>query len=233
MEIKTFDTILTGMCDDFDSLISPKKLYRSNTNVIYLIFKAIAKGYEVINNVCVTLHGKFDPMKCEDDDLDSSASLVGTQRFSGSASGLKITIVNNGTSTATLKKGFYTYKFTDDTSFIFEVLEDVILASGISTFYIAMSEEVGSYLVTEQSSIVVESLQTIPDGLTFSCSNNSALLGTLEESDIDFRKRILTKTDRQSAPVELEDELKNLPYIFDCKVKFNNTLVESDRKSVV
>ena len=62
MELKTFDTILTTICDSFDSLISPRTIARTNTNIIYLIFKAVAKGYEIINNVCVVLSNKFDPL---------------------------------------------------------------------------------------------------------------------------------------------------------------------------
>ena len=96
MELKTFDTILTELCDNFDALISPKKILRSNTNIIYLLFKAIAKGFEVINNTCVILSNKFDPLYCSDDDLTSSASIVGTERHKGSATGLHITITNNG-----------------------------------------------------------------------------------------------------------------------------------------
>ena len=80
MELKTFDTILTTICDSFDSLISPRTIARTNTNIIYLIFKAVAKGYEIINNVCVVLSNKFDPLYCSDEDLTSSASIVGTER---------------------------------------------------------------------------------------------------------------------------------------------------------
>ena len=48
MQLKTFNEILTGLCDDFDYLISPRFIARTNNNIIYLLFKAIAKGYEVI-----------------------------------------------------------------------------------------------------------------------------------------------------------------------------------------
>src|SRR5574344_1247824 len=96
MKIKTFDTILTEICDFFDSLISPKTIARTNTNIIYLIFKAVAKGYEVINNVCVVLNNKYDPSSCSEEDLESVANIVGTERNNGSASGLHITVTNNG-----------------------------------------------------------------------------------------------------------------------------------------
>jgi len=224
MQILSFDEILTFLCDSFDALIAPKKMARSNANILYLIFKALAKGGEVINNVCVVLSNKFDPRYCSSEDLESTAYIVGTERYTGSASGLHITVTNNGEDTVTLYAGIYTYVLDDDTTFEFEVLSDTLIVAGGSVSYIAMSEEIGSYEVTEQSDITVESEQTISEDLTFSCTDNSSLLGTSEETDLEFRKRIITRTDRQNAFIELEDELKSLPYIFDCRIKFNNTL---------
>lgn len=220
----TFDEILTYLCDNFDELISPKKIARSNTNIIYLIFKAIAKGMEIINNVCVTLDGKFDPARCSVDDLNSVSSLVGTERLRGSASGLHILATNNGENTVTLLTGVYEYALDDDTKFIFEVFEDTDIEAGNYITYIAMSENIGSFPVTAQADITVESTRTIPTDITFSCTNNSNLLGTPPETDLDFRKRILNKYDEQDSIVELENTLKNLPYLFDCRIKFNNTL---------
>ena len=230
MELKTFDTILTTICDSFDSLISPRTIARSNTNIIYLIFKAVAKGYEIINNVCVALSNKFDPLYCSDDDLTSSANMVGTERNQGSATGLHITITNNGLVSVTLLAGLYTYALDDDTKFEFEVMENTIIASGSHISFIAMSEKIGRYPVTAQSTITVTSEQPVSSDLVFSCADNTALLGLFEETDSEFRERINSKTDRQNSMVELESEIRNLPYIFDCKVKFNptNTEIEYD-----
>ena len=221
MEIKTFDTILTDLCNTFDSLISPRTISRSNTNIIYLIFKAIAKGYEVINNVCVVLSNKFDPLYCSEEDLKSSASLVGTEKNQGSATGLHITVTNNSSASVTLLAGIYTYSFDEDTKFEFEVIEDTVIASGSHISFIAMSEKIGRFSVTAQSSIMVESSNAIPEDLVFSCSENSSLLGIPEETDLEFRERINSDTDRQNSMLELESEIRNLPYIFDCRVKFN------------
>lgn len=226
MEIKTFDTILTSICDAFDELIAPKTIARTNTNIIYLIFKAIAKGYEVINNVCVTLNNKFNPATCSEEDLESVANIVGTERNNGSASGLHITVTNNGSVAVTLLAGLYYYALDDDTKFEFEVMNNTVIASGSYVSYIAMSENIGNYPVTAQASIEVTSVQTIPSDLKFSCADNSSLLGTSEETDLEFRERILSETDRQNTLVELETEIRNLPYIFDCKVKFNDTNAE-------
>lgn len=230
MELKTFDTILTTICDSFDSLIAPRTIARSNTNIIYLIFKAAAKGYEIINNVCVVLSNKFDPLYCSEDDLISSANIVGTERHKGSATGLHITVTNNGSASVTLLAGLYTYALDDDTKFEFEVMENTVIASGSHISFIAMSEKIGRYPVTAQTTITVTSEQPVSSDLVFSCTDNATLLGISEETDLEFRERINSKTDRQNSMVELESEIRNLPYIFDCKVKFNpkSTEIEYD-----
>lgn len=226
MQIRTFNEILTYICDDFDNLISPRKISRSNTNIIYLMFKAVSKGLEVINNVCVVLSNKFDPAKCDVADLNSVASLVGTERLKGSASGLHIIATNNGEASATLLAGFYEYALDEDTKFIFEIIEDTVIEEGNYVTFIAMSENIGNYPVTAQSDIEVTSSNAIPDDIVFSCTNNSSLLGTSPETDLEFRKRVLNKYDGQDSMVELETTLRNLPYLFDCRVKFNNTVVD-------
>ena len=228
MEIRTFNTILTGLCDSFDELIAPKKISRSNTNIIYLILKAIAKGYELINNVSVRLSNKFIPDKCASEDLDSSASLVGTERYNGSASGLRILITNNSNSITQLQAGVYTYALDEDTIFEFEVVTPISINSKSYSTVIAMSQNIGTFHVTEQPSISVESDQPISSDLTFSCSDNSALLGQPAETDLEFRKRILSDVERQDSMKELEDKLKALPYLFDCKVKYNNSLLAEE-----
>ena len=223
MEIKTFDTILTELCDEFDELIAPKKISRSNTNIIYLIFKAISKGMELINNVCVVLSNKFDPAKCSTEDLVSVASLVGTERRKGSASGLRIVARNTGDVLVTLPQGFYYYSLDEETKFEFEVVADTDIDAGSYASFIAMSENVGKYPVTAQSEITIDTTQTVPSTIKFDCDNNSSLLGLEPESILAFRKRVLNTYDRQNTFVELEEYLRNLPYIFDCKIKYNQT----------
>ena len=225
MQILTFDEILTKICDAFDTLISPKKIARTNTNILYLVFKAISKGFEIINNVCVELSNKFDPASCSEEDLQSVADLVGTERLKGSATGLLINITNTSNENVTLLAGTYTYKYDDDVSFTGTVLSDTVISALNTLSLIFMSDSIGSYAITEQSDIKasVTADVVINSDLSFSCADNTSLLGTEEESDIEFRKRILNTTDRQNTLVELETEIKNLPYIFDCKVKYNPT----------
>lgn len=226
MELQSFDTILVNLCDAFDDLIAPEKIARSNTNVVYLILKAIAKGMEIINSVCVVLSNKFDPARCSVEDLNSVAELVGTERLKGSASGLRIVVTNNGVEDIVLPQGVYTYKLDEETKFIFEVFANTPIVAGESISYIAMSEKIGNYPVTTQPDIAVTANVSIPDGAHFSCTNNVNLLGTKAESDLEFRKRILQRYDGQDSITELETQLRNLPYIFDCRIKYNNTVID-------
>lgn len=223
MELKSFDTILTGVCDSFDRLVSPTTMLRSNTNIVYLMYKAISKGFELINNICVALSNKFDPANCEEEDLESVSALVGTEKIKGSASGVEIDFTNNTERNIILKAGTYTYKYNDDLNFTGTLLQDTTVESSDSFSFIFMSDSVGSYPVTEQSGITIESANTIDEGLTITCFNNQYLLGRPEETNLEFRKRILTTTDRQNSLIELETAIKNLPYIFDCKLVFNQS----------
>ena len=223
MRLLSYDEILTNICDSFDALIAPRAITRTNTNIIYLIFKAVAKGYEVINNTVVALSNKFNPENCSVEDLDSVSSIVGIERLQGSASGLHIIITNNNNVKVTIFAGLYYYAFNDDTTFYFEILENTEIKAGNYITVIAMSEKTGSYTVTSQDSITVTSDLIIPEGVTFSCNSNENLLGTEPETNLEFRKRILNGVNNQDAVIELENTIKNLPYIFDCKCKFNQT----------
>lgn len=224
MQLMTFNEILTKLCDDFDELIAPKAISRRNTNIIYLIFKAVAKGLEVINNVCAVVSHKFDPSKCSEEDLMSVSALVGTELLKGSSSGLDITITNNGVNTVNIASGLYHYALDDDTTFTFEItpLDGIDIEAKGYISVIAMSDKIGVYPVTEQASISITSKNRISSDLTFSCSDNTYLLGTENESLLDFRKRILTDNTRQDAIVELQTALRNLPYLYDCRCIFNN-----------
>lgn len=226
MELKTFDNILEEICDAYDESISPKKITRSNTNILYLIFKAISKGFEVINNIVVTLSNKFNPSYCSDEDLLSTSELVGTERIKAQSSGLKITAVNNGGQPTTISAGTYTYLGVNDISFIFNVLSDIEIPAGQKYVFLAVSNQRGRFLVTEQTDITVTSTTTIPEDITFSCSDNTSLLGREEETLLELRERIVTKVDRQDSFTELEYKINNLPTVFDSKVLFNNEIID-------
>lgn len=222
MNIKSYGTILTELCDNFDELISPEKLARDNSNVIYLIFKAVAKGLEIINNVCVALSNKFIPERCTASDLDSVGALVGTVRRQGNGSGLRITCFNSNDYNETLAQGSYTYTSDEGEVFTFTLLTPVEIESRKSKTFLAVTDEIGSFHVNAQTNITVASTATVPTGMEWACLDNSNLLGGKAETDAEFRKRIVTDTTRQNAIVELEEAIKALPYILDCKIKFNS-----------
>lgn len=223
MELLTYDTILNNLCDWFDAEINPKKITRSNNNILYLIFKAIAKGYEVINNVCYVVSHKFDPAYCSDEDLVSVAKLVGTSKKSASATGLMVTIMNTGEEEIELRGGTYTYEYNADISFQFTLTQNRTIGVGEFIQVFAVSVNAGSFPVTAMEDIKFESDVTIPDTVRFNCADNAALLGKPEETNTEFRRRILTDTSRVSSIENLKNEIANLPYILDCSVKFNQS----------
>ena len=223
MELKTFDTILTEICDYFDSLISPKSIQRSNTNIIYLIFKALAKGWEIINNICVVLNNKFNPVLCSEEDLVSLGKIVGTKQRAGSVSGLQILAYNKDILPVVLLAGDYTYSFSSDIIFNFHVDVDTEIPAESSVSFVALSKEIGSYPVTAQTVIKITSEEAIPASVVFSCTENSSLLGHEEETILEFRKRINTDVNRQDTVNELKEKLLALPYVFDCSLVFNQS----------
>lgn len=223
--IKTFTEILIEMADAFDSYIAPKKIRRSDTNFIYLILKAVAKGYEILYSVFYALQGKFDPAVCSDRDLDSIARIAGTSRKVGKGSGLVITITNTGLDIVNLEVGEYYYEYSSTVRFLFTVNQLVILDPSDTVQFAAFSDVAGSFLVETVSDLPV--FMTVGDDiqpdLVFSCMNNSNLLGYPDESNYSFRRRILDDTERHDVIKEMELEIANLPYIFDCKVVFNQS----------
>ena len=232
MQIITYNEALTQICDWFDSVIAPRTIARTNTNVIYLIFKAFAKAWEVINNTCVELNDKFDPANCTDSDLESIAFLVGTERIGGSSSGLLVTIVNNASEAVYLPAGTYTYALDEDTSFSATFTADKLVESESSIQITFLSADKGSFPVTSQQDISLTAVDlngdeiTIPDTFSFANADNSQLLGYADETDLEFRKRIIEDTDRQDVITEIKNKIKSLPYVFDCDIKFNDNPVE-------
>jgi hypothetical protein len=222
MEIKSFDTILTTICDDFDALLSPVKMVRANTNIFYLLFKAIAKGWEIMNNVCVVLNNKFNPLYCTDEDLESVGKLVGTKRRGGSVSGLRISVYNSGITAFALPAGTYVYKLDDDVSFSFTLETDALIPAEDSVYFTALSDKIGAYRVTQQTGIEVTADGiNIPPVIQFSCADNLPLLGHPEETVAEFRQRVNSDTDRQDAISELREKILALPYVYDCSLVFN------------
>jgi hypothetical protein len=223
--IRTYSEILTAMCDSFDSYIAPKKIRRDTTNFIYLVLQAIAKGYEIINSTVIALGNKFNPELCSDADLLSIAKIAGTKKKLGSFSGLIVIATNSGIEQVTLYAGTYIHEFTASVKFTSTVVSDVVLAPSASTQLTFFSDAIGEYRVTESFNLNVTrtDLAAIHGDIVFAGQDNVSLLGADDETNIEFRKRILNDTYRQDTIKELELDIANLPYILDSKVVFNQT----------
>lgn len=226
MTIISFDEVLNVLCDEYDRLIAPKKIRRSSKNIIYLILKACAKGYELIANIIYALDGKFDPARCQDADLASVAKIVGTEMIEGNGSGLLVRVTNtNPFDAVILRAGRYIYTFNADIRFFLDILSDTEIASTETKQFAAFSEDKGSFPVTTQSSITLvrEDEEDISPDIVFSCEDNTTILGSIDETLYEFRKRILTDNSRSDILQRLELAIKNKPYIFDATLFFNQS----------
>lgn len=226
MTIISFDEVLNVLCDEYDRLIAPKKIRRSNKNIIYLLLKACAKGYELIANIIYALDGKFDPARCQDADLISVAKLVGTEMIEGNGSGLVVRVTNTNPDDAIiLRAGRYIYTFNADIRFFLDILTDTEIESTETMQFAAFSENKGSFPVTEQGSITLvrEDEEDISPDIVFSCEDNASILGSTDETLFEFRKRILTDNSRSDILQRLELAIKNKPYIFDATLFFNQS----------
>lgn len=222
--LKNYIEITEQLCDNYDALIAPEKIIRNNSNVIFLLLKAIAKGFELINNVCFLLQNKFNPSFCTDDDLESIAKLVGTELKKGYHTGLEIIIKNTGEEAAVFKKGIYTYRISDESIFSFEVLENVSVDSLQKISFIAFSKEKGENRVQTTTPIELTSAVSIDSVFEISCKENSRLQGKKDETICEFRERVNQNRISHDILQELQQELTNLPYVFACQLFFNDTV---------
>jgi hypothetical protein len=226
MTIISFDEVLNVLCDEYDRLIAPKKIRRSNKNIIYLILKACAKGYELIANIIYALDGKFDPARCQDADLISVAKIVGTEMIEGNGSGLVVRVTNtNPVDAVVLEEGRYVYEFNADIKFFLDIESDIEIESTETKQLTAFSENKGSFHVTAQGSITLvrEDEEDISPDIVFSCEDNNAILGSIDETLFEFRKRMLTDNSRSDILQRLELAIKNKPYIFEATLFFNQS----------
>ncbi len=227
---KSIDEILTLMADVYDGLITPKKLYRNNNNKIWLVFQGIAAGYNVIQDAILALHNRFIPEYCAEEDLYSTAKLVGTEFKAGSGSLLSITITNNDTTTEkTLLAGVYSYTSVTGAIFTFELTIDLLLDALATQAVTAISQLKGAFPVSAVAAMVINRVDFDPidPAFGFSCVSNAAQLGYPDETPWDFRQRILTDTTRQDIIKEMELAIRNLPEIFECDIVFNASSVSA------
>jgi hypothetical protein len=226
VESKSIDEILVTMADAYDGLTAPKRIYRNDNNKLWLVFKAIAAGYVLLLNAIIALRDKFSPERCADEDLYSTADLVGTKFKSGSGSLLQITATNTDSANSkVLEVGVYNYTSVSGEIFEFELTVALSIAASAAKQITAISKTQGAFLVTENANIVVYRVDaaTIDPAIKFSCADNSGTLGYGDETAWEFRKRILSDTDRQDAIKELELNIRNLPNILECNVILNQS----------
>jgi hypothetical protein len=109
--------------------------------------------------------------------------------------------------------------------FTFEVAADYEIVVGGSVTYFAVSSDIGSYPVTDNTSIQVNRTDgaDIDSNLSFSCFDNSGSLGYEAEDMFAFRQRVLTDPDRQDAIAELELAIRNTTKILECRLFYNQT----------
>jgi hypothetical protein len=222
--VKSLDEITSVICDSYDALITPKRIWRNNDNKLYLFFRACAAGVKLIHDVALALRNRFDPARCSDSDLLSTAKLVGTDLQKGSGSAVRITAANTHTlESRTLAAGVYNYASVSGMVFSFNLLTDAEFPSGFSNSITAVSREKGSYPVGDNALITLFRSDglAIDKAFKFSCEENSGSLGYPDEDALSFRKRVLSNANRQDHLKELELKIKSLPNIFECGLTFN------------
>jgi hypothetical protein len=224
LTIKSLDEVTSDICDAYDSLVAPKRIWRNNNNRLYLFFRACAAGVKLILDVVLALSNRFDPLRCSDDDLYSVAKLVGTDFQKGSGSAVRVSIANTSLlETKTLFAGVYNYASVSGMIFSFTLSTDASFPPETRNSISAVSREKGSYAVGDNASITLYRSDgySIDKAFKFSCEENSGSLGYPDEDAISFRKRVLSDTGRQDHLRELELKIKSLPNIYECGLIFN------------
>jgi hypothetical protein len=224
LRLKSIDEETTELADVYDGLIAPKKIWRNHNNKLYLILRAYAAGKVGLNDAALALRSRFDPLYCDENDLYSTAKLLGTNPREGTGSILRVTVSNKDTEEQkTLAAGVYNYQSTTGMVFSFEVANDCIFDPEETKVVSAISQAKGSYAVGANAGIKLYRSDgaAIDGAFAFSCEDNAGQLGYPDENAFDFRTRILNDGDRQDHIKELELAIRNLPNIFECNLTFN------------
>jgi hypothetical protein len=231
---ESLDEILTRMADTYDADIAPKKIYRKNTNKLYLVLKSIAAGYSAITDAALALQNRFHPLYCDDSDLYSTALMVGTQPKEGTGSLLWVTITNESDQPKTLAAGRFRYTSASGMDFTFQISLDTLFAGLEARMVTAASVEKGAYPVTQITDMPVrrDDGAAIDPSFVFSCADNAGQLGYRDETPFEFRQRILNDANRQDHLKELELKIRNLPNIFECNLVLNDSTEDREYDGV-
>jgi len=236
LRVKSIDEETSELADIYDDLIKPKKIFRNHNNKLYLALRAYAAGKVGLTDAALALHNKFDPLYCEDIDLYSTAKLVGTDFRKGSGSLLRITITNTDSVGAKIfYAGTYGYQSSSGMVFSFELPSDYAFNAEEERTVIAISSEKGRFEVGSNAAIKLfrSDNTSIDSFFSFSCEDNSGLLGYEDETPFDFRTRILNDADRQDHIKELEIKIRNLPGILECTLVMNEDTVQHEYDSLM
>jgi hypothetical protein len=231
LTVKSIDEETTALADVYDGLIAPKKLMRNHNNKLYLLLRAYAAGKVGLNDVALALRNRFNPLYCDDLDLHSTAKMVGTDYKQGTGSLLRITVLNKDEEEQkTFVAGTYRYQSPTGEIFSFDYPNDYAFDPQEEKIISAISQDKGSFPVGHNNNIkLFRSDGTgINGAFAFSCEDNSSQLGYVDEDDFAFRLRILNDGNRQDHLKELELKIRNLPNIFECNLKLNDTITPQD-----
>jgi len=231
LRAKSIDEETAELADVYDSLIKPKKLFRSHNNKLYLVLRAYAAGKVGLADAALALHNRFDPLYCEDLDLYSTAKIVGTEFKHGTGSILRITVFNkNINESKILAAGTYNYLSVSGMVFAFQLPNDWEFDPEETRVVMAISREKGSFPVGDVASIKLfrSDNDSIDSVFLFSCENNISQLGYPDETPFDFRTRILNDANRQDHIRELELKIRNLPNIFECNIVINDDIMPQE-----
>jgi hypothetical protein len=221
---KSLDEVTSVICDAYDALIAPKRIYRNDNNRLYLFFRACAAGIKLLLDIVLALRHRFDPRLCSDEDLFSTTKLVGTDFQKGSGSAVRITVANSHPlESRTLQEGTYNYTSVTGMVFSFYLPMDVSFPPATVNTVSAVSREKGSFQVGDNALIKLtrDDGRSIDKSFKFSCENNASSLGYPDEDAVSFRRRVLSGEGQQDHIKELELKIKSLPNIFECGLTFN------------
>lgn len=227
---KSVDEVTDELVDAYDEAISPKYVVRSKNNKLWLIFKSFAAGFVRIIDAVLALRNRFDPFQADEEDLESTARMMGVRRGGASASLILITATNTSdTLPVELAPGVYTYTSADGMVFAFQLIQPVeIVADGDWQVH-AMSQQIGAHRVSAISSaqIVRQDSAVIDPLISWAIADNEDLLGHEEEDLVTLRKRMADYNLPSFANEELRDQIKLLPNIFDCEIVHNASASEA------
>jgi hypothetical protein len=226
LRVKSIDEITDEFADVYDSYIAPKKLYRGNSNKLYLVLRSVAAGYKALLDAALALRNRFNPQYCEDADLPGVMLMTGETREPGKKSLLRVLVSNgSGSASAALAAGEYRYASASGEIFACTLQNDALFAPLAVQALVFASGHTGAFPVTDIEDLKVSRKDggEISPEFSFSCLDNSGSLGREEESLASVRHRILNRSDRQDSIRELEHEIKSLTTIYECNLMYNSS----------